>query len=78
MAKVNRLRIRTFQRSASNTLASGQRAWVSNGSVKALDALSVSARTTDEGRTPMLTTDPVHVAQAYNMSSRCRGNKVTF
>jgi hypothetical protein len=37
-----------------------QCAWVSDASVKVLDALCVSAGKTDEGRTPIILTDMVH------------------
>jgi hypothetical protein len=39
---------------------SGQRSWVSNGSFKVLDALCMSAGTTHEGCTPIVSTDAVH------------------
>jgi hypothetical protein len=46
---------------------SGQRSWVSNSSVKVLDALFVSAGKTDEGRTPMVSTDAVHNKRVQNV-----------
>jgi hypothetical protein len=51
---------------------SGQRSWVSNASFKVLDAFCVSAGTTDEPRTPIISTDAVHVAPAYTRSSGVR------
>src|SRR5450432_669670 len=39
---------------------SGQRSWVFNAPVKSLDALCVSAGTTDEPRTPTVFPDAVH------------------
>ena len=39
---------------------SRQRSWVSNASFKVLDALRMSEGTTDEGRTPIVSTDAVH------------------
>jgi hypothetical protein len=39
---------------------SGQRSWVSDPPVKVLDTLCVSARKTDESRTPIVLTDAVH------------------
>ena len=38
----------------------GQRAWVSNASVKVLNVLRVCASTTDKGRTSVVSTDAVH------------------
>lgn len=51
---------------------SGQRSWVSNASFKVLDAFCVSAGTTDEARTPIISTDAVHIAKAYTRSSGVR------
>ena len=39
---------------------SGQRSWVSNAAFKVLDVLCMSAGTTHEGRTPIISTNAVH------------------
>ena len=52
---------------------SGQRSWVSNASFKVLDAFCVSAGTTYEARTPLISTNAVHIATAY---TRCSGVRV--
>ncbi len=51
---------------------SGERSWVSNASVKFVDALGMRACTTGESRTRMVFSDAVH-NQEYPMSSvdRC-------
>ena len=56
---------------------SGQRSRVSNASFKVLDAFCVSAGTTDEARTPIISTDAVHVSTAYTRSSGVRAINFT-
>jgi hypothetical protein len=56
---------------------SGQRSRVSNASFKVLDAFCVTASTTDEARTPIISTDAVHVSTAYTRSSGVRAINFT-
>jgi hypothetical protein len=46
---------------------SGERPWISNASLKAVDALCVSAGTTHEGRTPIVSTDAVHSYSVHDL-----------
>jgi len=57
---------------------SGQRSWVSNASLKVLDAFCVSAGTTDEACTPIISTDAVHIATAYTWSLGVRVINFTY
>jgi hypothetical protein len=55
----------------------GQRSWVSNTSIKVLDALCVGAGTTDEGRTSVVDTDTVHNQRVRNVFC-CHVDYITF